>query len=88
MNAAEPLLVLDRVVAGYGKMTILNGTTARVRRGAITTVIGPNGAGKSTMFKAIFGLLPVRSGSVAVDGRNVTNFSPRQLLDLGVVYIP
>jgi branched-chain amino acid transport system ATP-binding protein len=88
MNAAEPLLVLDRVVAGYGKMTILNGTTARVRRGAITTVIGPNGAGKSTMFKAIFGLLPVRSGTVAVDGRNVTNFSPRQLLDLGVVYIP
>jgi branched-chain amino acid transport system ATP-binding protein len=88
MNAAEPLLVLDRVVAGYGKMTILNGTTARVRRGAITTVIGPNGAGKSTMFKAIFGLLPVRSGWVAFDGRNVTNFSPRQLLDLGVVYIP
>ncbi len=88
MNAAEPLLVLDRVVAGYGRMTILNGTTARVRRGAITTVIGPNGAGKSTMFKAIFGLLPVRSGTVAFAGRNVTNFSPRQLLDLGVVYIP
>jgi branched-chain amino acid transport system ATP-binding protein len=88
MNASEPLLVLDRVFAGYGKMTILNGTTARVRRGAITTVIGPNGAGKSTMFKAIFGLLPVRSGTVAVDGRNVTNFSPRRLLDLGVVYIP
>jgi branched-chain amino acid transport system ATP-binding protein len=88
MNASEPLLVLDRVVAGYGKMTILNGTTARVRPGAITTVIGPNGAGKSTMFKAIFGLLPVRSGTVAFDGRNVTNFSPRQLLDLGVVYIP
>jgi len=88
MNAAEPLLVLDRVVAGYGRMTILNGTTARVRRGAITTVIGPNGAGKSTMFKAIFGLLPVRSGTVVFAGRNVTNFSPRQLLDLGVVYIP
>jgi len=88
MNASEPLLVLDRVFAGYGKMTILNGTTARVRRGAITTVIGPNGAGKSTMFKAIFGLLPVRSGTVAFGGRNVTNFSPRQLLDVGVVYIP
>ncbi len=84
----EPLLVLDGVVAGYGKMTILNGTTARIRRGAITTVIGPNGAGKSTMFKAIFGLLPVRAGTVALDGRDTTNFSPRQLLDAGVVYIP
>jgi branched-chain amino acid transport system ATP-binding protein len=88
MNAAEPLLVLDRVVAGYGKMTILNGTSARVRRGGITTVIGPNGAGKSTMFKTVFGLLPVRSGTVTFAGRDITNFSPRQMLDAGVVYIP
>src|SRR5579885_1112773 len=88
MSAAEPLLRLDDVVAGYGKMTILNGLTARIRRGAITTVIGPNGAGKSTMFKAIFGVLPVRSGRIALDGRQATNFSPRQLLDLGVVYVP
>jgi branched-chain amino acid transport system ATP-binding protein len=88
MSASEPLLVLDRVFAGYGKMSILNGTTANIRRGAITTVIGPNGAGKSTMFKAIFGLLPVRSGTIALNRREITNFSPRQLLDAGVVYIP
>lgn len=88
MSAAEPLLLLDNVVAGYGKMTILNGTTARIRRHAITTVIGPNGAGKSTMFKAIFGLLPVRSGTIVLDGRDSTNFSPRQLLDAGVAYVP
>jgi len=88
MNAAEPLLVLDRVFAGYGKATILNGATAQVRRGALTTVIGPNGAGKSTMFKAIFGLLPARSGMISLGGRNVTNCTPRQMLDAGVVYIP
>jgi branched-chain amino acid transport system ATP-binding protein len=88
MNAAEPLLVLDRVFSGYGKATILNGTTARIRRGVITTVIGPNGAGKSTMFKAIFGLLPARSGAISFDGRLVTNFTPRQMLDAGVVYVP
>ena len=88
MTASEPLLVLDRIFAGYGKMTILNGTTARVRRGAITTMIGPNGAGKSTIFKTIFGLLPVRSGTVAFDGRNITNFSPRQVLDAGIKNLP
>lgn len=88
MNTPEPLLVLDRVVAGYGKMTILNGATAQIRRGAITTVVGPNGAGKSTMFKAIFGLLPVRSGAIRLDGRNIVNCPPRRLLDAGVVYIP
>jgi branched-chain amino acid transport system ATP-binding protein len=88
MTATDPLLVLDQVFAGYGKMTILNGATARIYRGAITTVIGPNGAGKSTMFKTIFGLLPVRSGTVTFDGRTTTNFPPRQMLDAGVVYIP
>lgn len=88
MNASEPILVLDGVYAGYGKMTILNGTSARVRRGAITTVIGPNGAGKSTLFKTIFGLLPVRSGTIMLDGRATTNFSPRDILDAGVAYVP
>ncbi|HLJ21967.1 MAG TPA: ABC transporter ATP-binding protein [Stellaceae bacterium] len=88
MSAAEPLLILDKVFAGYGKMTILNGLTARIRRGAITTVIGPNGAGKSTMFKTIFGVLPVRSGTITLDGRDSTNFSPRRLLDAGVAYVP
>ena len=52
---SEPILILDGVIAGYGKMTILNGTTARIRRGAITTVIGPNGAGKSTKLKTKIG---------------------------------
>jgi branched-chain amino acid transport system ATP-binding protein len=88
MNAPEPVLIVDGVFAGYGKMTILNGTTARVRRGAITTVIGPNGAGKSTLFKTIFGLLPVRTGTITLDGRDITNWSPRELLDAGVVYVP
>jgi branched-chain amino acid transport system ATP-binding protein len=69
-------------------MTILNGTTARVRRGAITTVIGPNGAGKSTLFKTIFGLLTARTGTITLDGRDITNFPPRDILDAGVVYIP
>ena len=88
MSAAAPILVLDRVFAGYGKMTILNGTSAYIRRGAITTVIGPNGAGKSTMFKTIFGLLPVRSGTIAFDRSEITNFSPRQMLAAGIVYVP
>ncbi len=86
--STEPILALDQVVAGYGKTTILNGTIARITRGAITTVIGPNGAGKSTMFKTIFGLLPARSGTVSFNGRDTTNFLPRKMLDAGVVYIP
>ena len=88
MNTTEPILVLDGVFAGYGKMTILNGTTARIQRRSITTVIGPNGAGKSTLFKTIFGLLPVRTGTITFDGRRTTNFSPRDILDAGIAYVP
>jgi branched-chain amino acid transport system ATP-binding protein len=84
----DPILLLEGVVAGYGKMTILHGTSATIRRGAITTVIGPNGAGKSTMFKAIFGLLEVRAGRVVLDGRETSNRTPRQMLDGGVSYVP
>jgi len=82
------ILVVDSVVAGYGNMTILNEASARIRRGAVTTVIGPNGAGKSTLFKAIFGLLGVRSGRIAFDGRETTGCTPRRMLDLGVCYVP
>lgn len=88
-RAPDFILELDGVTGGYGKMmTILNGTTATVRRGSITTVIGPNGAGKSTMFKAIFGLLPLRSGVIRFDGKDVTGQAPRHMLDAGVCYVP
>jgi branched-chain amino acid transport system ATP-binding protein len=85
----EPdLLALDGVVAGYGKLTVLNETSFRVARGALTTIIGPNGAGKSTVFKAIFGLLPLQRGRVLFDGRDIAGLGPRRLLELGIVYVP
>lgn len=84
----EPALAISDVVAGYGQMTILNGTTFEVPKGSITTVIGPNGAGKSTVFKTIFGLLRARTGRVLVAGRDMTNQPPRAMLEAGVCYIP
>ena len=82
------ILALEDIVSGYGKLTVLDGTSFTVARGAITTVIGPNGAGKSTVFKAVFGLLPVQRGRVMFDGREVTNLDPRRLLELGISYVP
>ena len=88
MQANDPILTLADVVSGYGKMTILNGMQAHIRRAAITTVIGPNGAGKSTMFKTVFGLLPARAGRIEFDGIDSTNFTPRQMIDIGMSYVP
>jgi branched-chain amino acid transport system ATP-binding protein len=82
------ILAVEDIVGGYGKLTVLNGTSFKVARGAITTVIGPNGAGKSTVFKAVFGLLRVQRGRIVFDGREVTNLDPRQLLELGISYVP
>ena len=85
---ATDILAVEDIVGGYGKLTVLNGTSFKVARGAITTVIGPNGAGKSTVFKAVFGLLPVQRGRIVFDGREVTNLDPRRLLELGISYVP
>jgi branched-chain amino acid transport system ATP-binding protein len=85
---SEPLLTVQGLVAGYGKMTILNGTSFAVAPAAITTLIGPNGAGKSTVFKAIFGLLKLREGRIAFKGRDIAGLSQRQLLAAGICYVP
>jgi branched-chain amino acid transport system ATP-binding protein len=82
------ILSLQGLVAGYGKLTVLNGTSFKVARDAITTLIGPNGAGKSTVFKAVFGLLPVQRGRIAFEGADITNLDPRRLLELGISYVP
>jgi len=85
---ADSVLRLEEVVAGYGGLTVLNGTSLEAKRGAITTIIGPNGAGKSTVFKTVFGLLPVSAGRIVFDGREVTHLPPRKLLELGISYVP
>ncbi len=84
----DAILEVEGLVGGYGKMTILNGASFKAPRGSITTVIGPNGAGKSTVFKAIFGLLKLRSGRVVFDGEDVTGSTQRQLIDAGICYVP
>ena len=85
---SDPILSVHNLVGGYGKMTILNGTTFAVPPATITTIIGPNGAGKSTVFKAIFGLLKRREGKISFAGRDVTHLSQRALLNAGICYVP
>jgi branched-chain amino acid transport system ATP-binding protein len=76
------------LVGGYGHTTILHGTTIEVPRAKLTTVIGPNGAGKSTLFKALFGMLHIREGTVSLDGKDITHLSPMERLQHGLAYVP
>jgi ABC-type branched-subunit amino acid transport system ATPase component len=85
---ADPLLVVDRIRAGYGKIDILHDVSLAVRVGEIVSVIGPNGAGKSTAFKAIVGFVPPRGGRVVFDGAPLGGLRPDQVLRRGLAYVP
>ncbi len=87
-QANEPLLNVDGLVTGYGKKQVVNGVSLGVSAGEIVTLIGHNGAGKSTLLKAVFGLIPVWEGQVALDGEVLRTLNPRALLRLGVAYVP
>ncbi len=85
---ARRLLLVDALVTGYGKKQVLNGVTVDVAPAEIVAVIGHNGAGKSTLLKAVFGMLPIWTGRVALDGKGLKAPSPRKLLRAGVSYVP
>lgn len=61
-------IVLSNISSGYKKQTVLSEFSASFEKGQITAIIGPNGCGKSTLLKTVTGILPLFSGSIAVDG--------------------
>ena len=84
----EPVLRADGVVAGYGEVNILDGTSVVVNDGEVVCILGPNGAGKSTMLKAIVGLLKPRGGAITLTGQDVTGWAPERVIAAGIAYVP
>jgi branched-chain amino acid transport system ATP-binding protein len=88
-GAKVPLLSAQGVVAGYvPEVDILNGCDLALGEGEMVGVIGPNGAGKSTLLKALFGLIPLRSGSVRLGEDDITGLAAHTLVAKGVGYVP
>ena len=88
MADGEAFLTIDALRAGYGKMEILHEFSLRVGKGQSLCLIGPNGAGKSTVLHSIFGFTNIFSGSIKIDGKDVTALSPSQkLAEAGIAYI-
>ena len=87
--SATPALEVEALVAGYDPdLAIVKGVDLRVAKGERVAILGPNGAGKSTLVKALAGLVPVRSGRVQLDGRDVTGAASHRLVALGLGYVP
>jgi len=85
----EPLLDARDLVAGYiPGVDILNGCNLVVHPGELVGIIGPNGAGKSTLLKALFGLVTIRSGTVTLQGEDITHKRADALVRRGVGFVP
>ncbi len=77
------------IIGGYSAADqILKGVTVAADAGEIVAILGPNGAGKSTLLKAVTGLLPNLTGSIALAGDPLTGLRPRQIAERGVAYVP
>ena len=78
------LLEVSDLHVAYGEFAALHGVTLAVEEGEIVAIIGANGAGKSTLLKAVAGLLPTQSGTIAFAGERVERAAARRRVDLGL----
>ena len=78
-----------KMTAGYGDgPDIINTCSISANRGEIVAILGPNGAGKSTAMKAMLGLLNLKSGSVFLNGNDISKISPQERVKQGVSFVP
>ena len=77
------------MTGGYGNgPDIINSCTVNVNKGEIVSILGPNGAGKSTAMKAMLGLLKLKSGSVIIEGKDISKLSPQDRVKEGISFVP
>lgn len=72
---------------GYGQVDIIKGLDFDAESGELLTILGPNGCGKSTLIKSLCGVMKPRAGTITIDGRDSSEFSPRDLAKV-IGYVP
>jgi branched-chain amino acid transport system ATP-binding protein len=83
-----PMLELNNVHTYYGNIHALKGISLMVEKGEIVTLIGANGAGKTTTLRTITGLLKPRQGEIYLDGKDLTQNKPHEVVYQGVAMVP
>jgi len=84
----EAMLSARDVTAGYGAVPVIRDVSVDALPGEVALVIGPNGAGKSTLIKALIGELGLMSGSVLLNGEDISRLSEDQRAVRGLGYVP
>ena len=82
------MLEIEKVHTYYGQIHALKGVSLTVDKGEIVTLVGANGAGKSTLLKTTSGLLRPSQGSILLDGKDLTQYPPHEIVARGVVQVP
>ena len=78
-----------KMTAGYGEgPDIISSCSITANRGEIVAILGPNGAGKSTAMKAMLGLLKLKSGSVTLNGEDISKTNPQDRVKKGISFVP
>ena len=86
--AAEPLLRVRGLTAGFAAGPVLFGIDLDVGAGELIALVGANGAGKSTLLGTLSGLVRASAGTVAFAGREITNLRPEVVVRAGVAHVP
>ena len=82
------LLDVREIICGYENSIIVDGCYFSVKKGDIACIVGPNGAGKSTAMKAIFGLIPIKSGQIIFNNEDITSLNPQERVIKGMSFVP
>lgn len=82
------LLTVDNLVAGHGLLTAVRDVSFQVAPGEVLGVIGANGAGKTTLFRTLAGVHPAKSGTIGLDGDDITTLPPARRVAAGVAMVP
>jgi branched-chain amino acid transport system ATP-binding protein len=82
------MLEVDNLVAGYGGVPVLNEVSVKITAGEFVGLLGANNAGKTTLINSLSGMVQPMSGRILFEGQDVTQLSPRQRVELGIVQVP
>lgn len=88
LSRMKGTLVARNLTKSYNGRQVVNGVSFGVRAGEAVGILGPNGAGKTTCFYMVTGLVPLDSGSIEIDGFDVTNMPMYRRSRLGIGYLP
>ena len=82
------MLKVSEIEVFYGDMQALRNVSIDVDHGEIVSVIGSNGAGKSTLLKTVSGMLRTRSGSISLNGNEISQAPPSKIVENGICHVP